>query len=252
MDIKKAAEKLFNSTKKRLADARKNNKENKGVWNRMSQMTDYSIWERTAKGEKTYVIKMFDTDIVTDIKYKWDVENIFKEFGKLLDAQKNVKGWGGLSYTKKKYSFSYNWGDSVDFIDKVSLADAVCKEYKSLMNYINKFGVSKYGGKVNLGEYRLFSAAMGGKRGVLWDEYGERMFLDNAPKKCQRILDTLRGKRGTKDKMLCTFGSENYIDETDRRYSEYHEVECEGEKRSYMLIEISTPSGKVKYTDKIY
>jgi hypothetical protein len=93
---------------------------------------------------------------------------------------------------------------------------------------------------------------MGGKRGRLWDEYGERVFIDNKPRKCARLLEELRKARGTKDTMTCKRGEENYIDEEERRYSEYAEIECEGEKRKYLLITIKTPSGKVKYETKIY
>ena len=93
---------------------------------------------------------------------------------------------------------------------------------------------------------------MGGKRGVLWDEYGERIFLDNKPKKCARLREELRKARGAKDTMICEWGEENYMDEEERRDSAYHEVECEGEKRKYLHIIIKTPAGKVKYDAKIY
>ena len=109
-----------------------------------------------------------------------------------------------------------------------------------------------WGRKMELGNFELFSAAMGGKRGRLWDEYGERLFLDNKPKKCAKILEELRKMRGSKDTMLCKRGEENYIDPIDQRYSEYHEVECEGEKQKYLQITIKTPQGKVKYQQRIY
>ena len=52
--------------------------------------------------------------------------------------------------------------------------------------------------------------------------------------------------------MSCKFGSEDYIDEMERRYSEYHEVECEGERREFVEVIVKTPAGKVKYQQKIY
>jgi hypothetical protein len=52
--------------------------------------------------------------------------------------------------------------------------------------------------------------------------------------------------------MTCKRGEENYIDPEEERASSYYEVECEGEKRKYLLITIKTPSGKVKYETKIY
>lgn len=36
------------------------------------------------------------------------------------------------------------------------------------------------------------------------------------------------------------------------KYSAYHEVECDGVRRHYLEITIKTPSGKVKYNQKIY
>lgn len=38
----------------------------------------------------------------------------------------------------------------------------------------------------------------------------------------------------------------------DKAYSEMHEVECEGERRSFLKITIKTPMGKVKFETKIY
>ena len=52
--------------------------------------------------------------------------------------------------------------------------------------------------------------------------------------------------------MICERGEEDYIDPEEQRYSAYAELECEGEKRKYLQITIKTPSGKVKYTRKIY
>ena len=140
----------------------------------------------------------------------------------------------------------------MNIVQKVCLADAPCSEYKSLMNYINKFGTGRYGGKVNLGNYELFAAAKGGKRGYLWDEHGERMFLDNRPKASAKYLGEIRTARGTKDTMTCIFGEEDYIDEEERRYSEYAEIECEGEHRKYLRVTIKTPTGRVKYDQKIF
>jgi hypothetical protein len=93
---------------------------------------------------------------------------------------------------------------------------------------------------------------MGGKRGRLWDEHGERLFLDNKPKKCARLLEELRKARSTKDIMTCEYGEENYLDPEEQRYSEWAEIECEGEKRRYLRIIIKTPTGRVKYDGKLY
>ena len=263
-EIKAIATKMFNSIKKNLADARKYNKDNGhmlggNVWGRKTPVADITIYDhdvwKDGKRITDYYAINVDRNEVGKCTYRSDIESVFRELGSMLDTQKKVKGWGGLNYAKDKMYFNVGmWGDySINIINKVCLAETACKEFTSLQNYINKYGVgSKYGNKVNLNNYELFSAAMGGKRGSLWDEYGERIFIDNKPKKCARLLDELRKARGTKDTMLCERGEENYIDPDEQRYSAYAEVECEGEKRKYLHITIKTPTGKVKYETKIY
>jgi hypothetical protein len=259
---KKIAEKLFKAIKKSLSDARKYNKENGFTdslsWNRRRQQVDINIEEHSKYNGNTrtiefYAIKIGRTEYGKVERY-YNIDDIFKELNTLLTAQQKVKGWSGLNFFKEKVCVdSGSWRDyEVTIIPKVCLADAPCSEYKSLANFVNKYAQVKYGSKVNLGNFQLFSAAMGGKRGRLWDEHGERLFLDNKPKKCARLLEELRKNRGTKDAMICERGEENYIDPEEQRYSAYAEIECEGEKRKYLLITIKTPTGKVKYETKIY
>ena len=259
-EIKAIATKMFNATKKNLADARKYNKENNvNAWARKSQQVNISVydhdtWKGSTRITEYYVLNVGNKEI-GKCTYRSDIESVFREFGNMLDAQKKVKGWGGLNYSKDKIYFNMGgWSDySINIIPKVCLAETACKEFTSLQNYINKYGSNRqYLNKMNLGNYELFSAAMGGKRGRLWDEYGERVFIDNKPKKCARLLEELRKNRGTKDAMICERGEENYIDPEEQRYSAYAEIECEGEKRKYLLITIKTPTGKVKYETKIY
>jgi len=258
----KLAAKIFNAVKKKVSDARKYNKE-KGYtdasnWNRHRQQADITVYDNTiwkdgVKIVKSYYINVNDVHM-GDLPTHYDVRYVFSELRDMLEAQKKVKGWSGLNYQVEKVSLeSCSWdGYEVSIITKVCLADAVCPEYKSLMNYINKYGTKKYGSPVNLGNYELFSAAKGGKRGRLWDEHGERLFLDNRPKWCANYLDELRKYRGTKDTMLCERGEEDYIDEDERRYSEWAEQECEGEHRSFLHVVVKTPTGKVKLDTKIY
>jgi hypothetical protein len=259
-EIKTLATKMFNSIKKSLADARKYNKDNGhllggNAWGRRQQVVDIEVWDNDVweggkRTTKSYTIKI-DGKEIGKCTYRSDVDCVFSELGNQLKAQKKVKGWGGLNYASERVG---DWNSyQITIIPKVCLADAVCKEYTSLQNYINKYGSNRqYLNKMNLGNYELFSSAMGGKRGRLWDEYGERFFLDNKPKKCARLLEELRKNRGTKDAMICERGEEDYIDPEEQRYSAYAEIECEGEKRKYLLITIKTPTGKVKYETKIY
>ena len=171
----------------------------------------------------------------------------------LLNTLAKTKGWTTLKIVHDESGDRYE--SKIEYPSKVILCDAPCKEYKALQNYINKYGVTKYRYttyKTKLGNFELFRSAMGGKRGYLWDEYGERLYLDNFPKRCERFLAELRKYRGTKDTMYCTIGEEKYIDPVDYEYSCKWEVECEGEQRHYIAISIVTPSGKNKHEMKIY
>lgn len=259
---KEIASKIFKEVKGLLASAHKYNKENgfgnmMDGWRRKRQQVDISIcdnttWENGTRQVRSYTIKVEDKEIAKVLTH-YDASEVFSELRSLLNELKKTRGWSGLNFMSERVELaSCSWsGYEVSIIPKVCLANPTCSEYKSLMNYINKYGTNGLY-PVNLDTYELFSAAMGGKRGRLWDEYGERIFLDNKPKKCARILEELRKARGSKDKMECKRGEENYIDEMERKYSEYHELECEGEKRKYLAITIKTPQGKVKYQTKIY
>lgn len=258
----KVAEKIFKTIKKNVSDARKYNKE-KGYtdpcsWARHSQQADITVWDNTiwkngTKIVKNYIIKVEGKEVATAPTH-YDVRYIFSELRNMLEKQKGTKGWGGLNWQNEDVELeSGTWsGYRTSIITKVCLADAPCPEYKSLMNYVNKYGTRKYGSPMRLGNYELFAAAKGGKRGYLWDEHGERIFLDNCPKDCKKHLDELRKYRGTKDIMTCEIGEEDYLDEDERRYSEYAEIECEGEHRRFLRVVVKTPTGKVKLDTKIY
>lgn len=259
---KTIAEKIFKSVKKKVSDARKYNKE-KGYtdvsnWNRRRQQADIAVYDNTIWKDGKKIVKSYSINVegekMGDLPTHYDVREVFGELRTLLNEQKKTKGWGGLNFMSERVNLQgYSWdGYEVSIIPKVCLADAVCPEYKSLMNFVNKYGTRKYGSAMNLGNYELFSAAKGGKRGYLWDEHGERIFLDNKPKTSARILEELRKARGTKDTMFCEIGEEDYIDPEEQRASSYYEVECEGEHRRYLHIVIKTPTGKVKYDKKIY
>lgn len=238
----KVATKLFNSIKKSLASAKKLNKEKPmESWNRSQQSLCIDVYSEY--GDTNEIVLDRQIGRVANKLTDSEICHIFAELGRMLDEQKKVKGWGGLYY---KNSFERSLKGTMRWISKVGLANPMCAECKSLINYIKKYG------NYEIQPYSLFSAAMGGKRGVLWDEYGERLFLDNKPKKCERILNEMRERRGSKDKMSVRYGHEDYIDDEERRYSEYHEVECEGERRYYVEVTITSPSGKVKYSQKIY
>ena len=160
---------------------------------------------------------------------------------------KKTRGWGNLTIATDVVSFGGCW-DSTDvhYPSKVALPDNPCKDFKAIQYFLKKYA------SCDLPDFKLFSSAMGGKRGRLWDEYGDRCYLANKPNKCARVLAELRKAKGTRDIVTYKYGNEDYIDDMERRHSEYYEVECEGEKRSFIEITIKTPQGKVKYNQKVF
>lgn len=173
-----------------------------------------------------------------------DLESVISILFRLLNEQTKVRGWKYLNVTRDKSTF-YGW-HKVEYPAMVSLLEEPCSEFRSLQTYIKK-----YTGRT-IPEFYLYSVRMGGKRGELYCEEGEREYIDNEPKKCARVLAELRKYRGTKDTITATFGKEKYIDPVDYEYSCRHEIECDGEGRSYLKISIKSPTGKVKYETKIY
>lgn len=268
MDCKKAAEKIFKAIKEEVSATRKYNKENsykreisiEFTWNSRNNST----WngKEWTKGTTTYEIyDGHSKPLIEGISFFSEMNTIFANLRTLLDAQKKVKGWSTLVYSTEKveeFTNSFYNRPTMAMITKVEMPDAPCKEYKSLMNYLNKYGVRMENNgrnwtySMNLGNFQLYSVYAGGKRGVLWGEEGTRRYLDNKPKKCADILATIRKHRTAKDKLICIFGKEEYIEPLDRQYSIYHETECDGEIRSYVNIIVKSDKGKTKCDIKVY
>ncbi len=147
-----------------------------------------------------------DTHIV-EVDYRSDLESIIRSLFGLLNKQMQVKGWGNLKIVTDKAEFGSGWSRKyVEYPSKVILCDPACKEYTSLQNYLNKYGVVSYRHytyPLRLGNFELFRSAMGGKRGRLWDEYGDREYLDHDAERCAGFLAEIRKYCGTKDLMVC-------------------------------------------------
>ena len=245
--IEKAAiaERVFKDIKDALV---KSKKEPKQYWQASGGRTDISVdnWYDNKAGKYIKQIRVgrdkgFNLD-ATDYEIKQIMGSVMSK----LEVQKQVRGWKNLVYTTRLYGDNARWGSGWECLDKVSVLDDPCSEFKSIQTFLKKYG------GYNLPDYLLFSSAMGGKRGRLWDEYGDRYYLANKQKKCADILDALRKSRGTNDTVYCKYGEEDYIDPVDRIYSERYEIECEGEKRHYLEVTIKTPTGRVKYQQKLY
>ena len=279
MDIRKSASKVFKAIMNKFAEIKRQNKEinehnkTKGYYTFTHPMSVDVSWDEKVPskwnpktqqyefGTKTYEIWVEGKKVLDGIEGKNDLAYIFNEVRSMLDEQKDKKGWGTLSHTSETIrpsSSGSNWIiPRLAVLTRVELPDAPCKEYKSLENYLNKYGLQrKYGcwslSELELTPFKLYSVHAGGKRGHLYGEEGERRYLSNKPKKCTEILAELRKHRTAKDTMVCEFGREEYIDPMDKRHSEYYEVECDGEIREYLHIEIKSDKGKVKYQTDIY
>lgn len=263
------AGKIFKSIKSAIGDIKKQNKtrtHKKDLRVRVKWTDDtQSVYDPATKrykwGDTTYKISVAGDVVAKGIPDHRTLNRIFGEVRDMLDEQRKVKGWSTIiCQTESFRSFSDSlYAPTVTVITGVSVPDAPCKEYKSLENYLNKYGQKKSdscwnGGLTSLGlvPFALYSVRAGGKRGRLYGEEGTRRYLANKPNECKDILETLRKHRTSRDTMVCRFGHEEYIDPMDRQHSEYYEVECDGEIREYLHIEIKTPRGDVKFQTDIY
>lgn len=250
MDTKKIAENIVKEIKKKISDAKKYNKETNAVgWNRRSTSVGLGLGLKFgwlgAKDEK-YIFYV-DGNEKAELTYLSDVRELISHVYTLLNELKKTRGWGNLAIATDVASFGMGWNyTDVRYPSKVALPENPCKDFKAIQSFLKKYA------NCDLPDFKLFSSAMGGKRGRLWDEYGDRCYLANKPNKCARVLAELRKAKGAKDIVTYKYGNEDYIDEMERRHSEYYEVECDGEKREYIEVTIKTPQGKVKYQQKIY
>ena len=268
-NITKSANQVFKAIKDKLTANKKTVKDNKrSAYNSIEVSWDNKVPSvfnpKTGKyelGNTTYQIWVEGDKVLDGIESTNDLAKIFNAVRDLLDDLKAKKGWGTLTHTSETIrpaSSGSNWViPSLSVLTKVELPDAPCKEYKSLANYLNKYGLEKkygyYGlSSLDLTPFELYSVYAGGKRGVIYGEEGNRHYLANKPKKCAQVLAELRKHRTAKDTMVCTRGREEYIDPTEKMYSMHQEVECDGEIRSYLSVAIKTDTGKVKYETKLY
>lgn len=234
-EIKKTAEELVTDIKNCFKELKKNWKNN--------PLFNLEIWNCRRNGE-CYLYVAFNNKEFGKFSNEYDISRFFTFVRGMLNDLKKVRGYKHLIFEESEhgnYPYYYN------VIDKVGLMDNPCKEYVKLQKYITKYG------KYKLGEFELYSVNMFGKRGSVDYESGSRYYLDHNPKRCESILEAIRSNKGAKDKMVVEYiKDEIYIDEEEKRASSYYETECHGEKKSYLVVEIFTPSGKKKSRINIY
>ena len=179
---------------------------------------------------------------------RYQAKKIAEEVIKGLNELKTTRGWGRLMWDIEDCCFdSKSWYDNyIKFPTNIILMAEPCKEYKSLVNYL-----SKYCGK-NLNDTDIYSVRIGGKRGRIYGEEGYRYYLCHKPNKCAKYLETLRKRRGTNDKVICSkIKEEDDIDPWELEVSIRNEVEFSGERFRYFEVSITTPSGKQKANIRI-
>lgn len=245
---KELAQEIFNEIKKNLVD----NKE-KAKANPYQQISVYfensSIYDRELGKYMDYIrIGKKEFLGIGDLN---DIQQISNMIVYLLNEQKKDEEWKNLIFVTRDFQqlrgsgWNQYW-KHYSLLEKIYLLDNPCKDFVSIQKFLLKYA------NYNLQDFKLFVVHMSGKRGRLIDEEGDRSYLANQPKKCARILEELRKYRKANDTISCVYGEEDWMDDMERKYSAYHEVECDGVRRHYLEITIKTPSGKVKYNQKIY
>ena len=232
---------MVTAIKKNLATRKKSNPNFKTLSIEIEASTEWSdktrVWSPIVR-----VGYRYDED---SVKFPMgDINTLYgigREFEKEFNKLKGTKGWSHLSYSSIEVSDGEGWHTRyVQFPSKVTLMAEVCKEFKSLANYLVKYGNCK------LSENEIFSVHIGGKRGRIYGEESDRMYLCHYPNKCSFALNELRKARGTKDKMSVKFEVADDIDPFDLQVSIRNETEFSGFRQRIAKVTITTPSGKTK------
>lgn len=184
-------------------------------------------------------------ETLADNLTRYQAKKIAEEVIKGLKELKATRGWGRLMWEIEDCCNGGNgwYNDYIKFPTNIVLMGNPCKEYNSLANYLTKYCNKK------LNETDIYSVHIGGKRGRVYGEEGDRYYLCHNSALCEKILADLRKYRGSNDKVVCSNIKEHDdIDEWELEVSIRNEVEFGGVRNKYFEVKISTPSGKEKKT----
>lgn len=234
-DPKVVAQKVVDALKKAFLTAKKENKGNPSY--------NIETWSRKVGGETSYYLLIGCANEEFGHMQEHNVSRCHAELILQLKALQKTRGFKNLVVDKSERG-NYPW--YYDAVEKVSLLAEPCKEYTKLQKYIAKHA------NCAIADFDLYSVGMGGKRGYLYGESGNRNYLAHNPKKCEMYLKQMQDAKGAKDIMTCNVTEGQYIDEEERRCSSYYETECSGEKLRYADITIKTPKGKNKLCLRVY
>lgn len=234
--MEKLAKKIVEIIKKELNEKKK--KGNYGTYsfciNYCSSLAGYSI--------------NINYENITKTLDAFDFKRLIRELTNQLNNLKVKKEWQSLCWDKQEINISTNvWrNDYISLPNNFTIFSKPCKEYTSLSNYIEKY----CGKKINVED--IYLVGIGGKRGRIYGEEGDRMYLAYNPKKCLSLLQELRDNRGSKDIVKTSLIKEvDEIDDWELECSIRNEVEFSGTRHRECGITIQTPKGKIKKEIKI-
>jgi hypothetical protein len=217
--------------------------------------------QKTNKDKNAYVVNFqsylnmdrecgFECDVLENNHHfsSYEISTLTNEMVNLLEKLRATRGWSGLVWEFDELNFSRSWysNDYRKVISSISLLATPCKEFNSLVNYMEKYCGKK------LAMTDIYSVAIGGKRGRVYGEEGCRYYLAHRPKTCSALLEELRKARGSKDIVTTSACKQvDDIDAWDLEVSIRNEVEFSGCRYNICEVTIKTPSGKVKKVVRI-
>ena len=200
------------------------------------------VWDTKSCGESYFTIKVDDREVAR-AESSYAMRRINDLIVQGLKDLKGTRGWGRLSYnTVDEYLDGYRslYSTATKVPHDIVLLAEPCREFRSLANYVRK-----YAGTAVEGE-RIYSVTIGGKRGRVYGEEGDRRYLCHRPDRCKALLDELRRIRGANDRMTCAFAVRDDIDPWELQCSIRNETEFGGVRHNTLVVKCTTPGGKVK------
>lgn len=136
--------------------------------------------------------------------------------------------------------------DSCTIFRRVEVFAKPCREFRILYDYVEKYG------NFTIPEDGVYYVRVCGKRSI-YNDSGRYNYLCYDAKTCKAILDGIKAKRTSKDKLNVSI--KNYVnhgDEGDYRCAMHMESEWYGHRGQMLCVEVTTPKGKVKLNEEYY
>lgn len=250
IEINSVAKKIFNEVKSVITENKEHDKElvrnvaYVDVYRTNSPYLDRSKpWDGVSICVKGDFMNSKSHKVENKAKKDWhltlaDRKAISKVLIELLETQKTKRGWKNLSWEIYDNEFQDRY--ALGLIKNVILTAEPCKEWETLQKYI-----AKYCGRF-VGDKDIWSVGIGGKRGRIYGEEGDRNYISHYPKRCNKYLEELKKARGINDRVSTNFKKVDDIDPWDLQCSIRNEVEFSGSRIYYLEVKFITPNGKEK------